>query len=291
MIKQHVNNDTPIVPRQGLDFGLNDDDIPRHWFGGDAFKTRFFDAMSTLFPDGERFFIYSVRAYRDKITDPVLAEQVKHFIFQEAQHGKAHEEYNDRLARQGIRIDRIMEKYADILRFFKRLPNSFNLGQTAASEHMTAVMAHGFAKTPEILEDADPRIRALYIWHAVEEVEHKAVAYDVMKKVAKISYFTRILSMLFVSIGFPLHVFMIMRHMLKVDGQNTVKTWAKGLWWLYGPRGLYNKLMWHYFRYYLPGYHPWHDGDMTAFQRWQHHYATTNDPLAAANYSLAELTR
>ncbi|HIV69686.1 MAG TPA: metal-dependent hydrolase, partial [Candidatus Aquabacterium excrementipullorum] len=78
-----------IVPRENLDFGL-DGDIPKYWMGGDPFKTRFFDAMSTLFPQGEKFFITSVREYRDKITDPKLLQEVKDFTRQEAQHSMVH---------------------------------------------------------------------------------------------------------------------------------------------------------------------------------------------------------
>src|SRR5882757_3212003 len=90
-----------IVPRQGLDFGL-DGDIPKYWLGGDPFKTRFFDAMSLLFPEGEKFFIACVRDYRDRIADPELQAQVKDFIYQEGQHGMVHTRFNDRVKAQGV---------------------------------------------------------------------------------------------------------------------------------------------------------------------------------------------
>ncbi len=66
-----------IRPRH-MDFDLPNP-LPRHWNGGDAFKTHLFDAMSVLFPDGERFFIDSVRHFRDRIDDPVLAQEVADF--------------------------------------------------------------------------------------------------------------------------------------------------------------------------------------------------------------------
>src|SRR3546814_3208818 len=72
----------------------------------------------------------------------------------------------------------------------KYRPKTFTLGQTAAAEHMTALMAHGFFANG-MFAHADPRVRAMYAWHAVEEIEHKAVAYDVLKKVARANYFTR----------------------------------------------------------------------------------------------------
>ena len=83
-----MNHPQQIVPREKLDFGL-DGDIPKYWFGGDAFKSRFFDAMSTIFPEGERYFISCVRDYRDQVTDPKLLQDIKDFMRQEGQHGLA----------------------------------------------------------------------------------------------------------------------------------------------------------------------------------------------------------
>lgn len=274
-----------IVPRKGPDLGL-DGDIPRYWLGGDAFKTRFFDAMSVLFPEGEKFFIACVRDYRDQIQDPELRAQVKDFMYQEGQHGMVHTQFNDRLKAQGIGVDHILEEQKRIMFGFfrKKLPKVYTLGQTAAAEHMTALMAHGFFSAG-LMNDADPRIRAMYAWHAVEEIEHKAVAYDVFKKVARGSYLTRVLSMLQVSLTFPLHVFMIMAHMFRVDGvKNSFSLWARGLWWLYGWGGLYPRLLPHYLAYFIPGFHPWKHGDMTVYRRWtQRFHETGGDAIAAAD--------
>ncbi len=275
-----------IVPRQGLDFGL-DQDIPKYWLGGDPFKTRFFDAMSTLFPEGEKFFITCVRDYRDRVTDPVLAQEVKDFMRQEGQHGMVHTQFNNRLKTQGVQVDVIEEGTRKILERIRRiLPRSFTLAQTAAVEHMTAIMAHGFFHRRGLMEHADPRIRAMYAWHAVEEIEHKAVAFDVLTKVAKAGYFTRIIMMLYVSLLFPLHTFLIMNHMFKVDGFSWYRRpglWLRGLWWLYGPGGLYMPVMPHYLAYYIPGYHPWKEGAMFSYERWIEVYGQTGDPIAAGN--------
>src|SRR5690606_15705229 len=88
----------PVV-RSNLDFKLNE--VPRFWFGDDPFITRMFDALSLTFPDGERYFIQSVRLFRDQITDPELKRRVADFIRQEAQHGIAHEKMNQVLKDQG----------------------------------------------------------------------------------------------------------------------------------------------------------------------------------------------
>ena len=276
----------PIVPRQNLDFDL-DGDIPRFWFDNDPFKSRFFDAMSTLFPEGEKFFISCVRDYRDRITDPELTQQVADFTRQEGQHGMVHTRFNDRLQQQGVRVDLILEKQKSIMFGFfrKHFSRKFTLAQTAAAEHMTAIMAHGFFEDPQ-LQKADPRVRAMYAWHAVEEIEHKAVAFDVMQKIAKVGYFTRVLAMLQVSMSFPLHVFMIMRRMFRVDGFSfgqRAGIWLRGLWWLYKPGGLYAPVIGHYLAYYKPGFHPWQHGQLESNGRWLEAYARTGDPIAAGN--------
>ncbi|WP_348675862.1 metal-dependent hydrolase [uncultured Abyssibacter sp.] len=276
---------TAIVPRKGPDFGLDDPDLPRYWFGGDPFKSRFFDAMSLLFPEGERFFIACVRDFRDDITDPELLRQVKDFIYQEGQHGQVHTRFNDRVKAQGIAVDHILEKEHEFLFnvFRKKMSRRYTLGLTAASEHLTALMAHGFFGK-RILRDADPRIRAMYAWHAVEEIEHKSVAFDVFRTVARGSYFTRILAMLQVSITFPLHTFLIMRHMFKVDGlKHRPRIWLRGLWWLYGPKGVFSGLWSHYFAYFKPGFHPWQTGQLASYETWRRTYETTGDAIRAGD--------
>lgn len=207
-----------IVRRADLDFGL-EGDIPKYWHGGDAFKTRYFDALSLLFPQGEKFFIDCVRDYKSQVTDPELQAQVKDFTFQEAQHSMVHRRYNDRLADQGVAVADIEAAQKRLLGEARRkLPAKFTLAETAAAEHITAIMAEFTLSNPELLEDADPRIRAIYFWHAIEETEHKAVAYDVYKTVAKGGYFTRILAMLVESVMFPYFTFKLMSYMFYIDG-------------------------------------------------------------------------
>ena len=283
---RHDQN-VPIVPREKLDFGL-DGDIPRYWMDNDPFKTRFFDAMSTLFPQGEKFFITSVREFKDEVTDPQLQQEVRDFTRQEAQHSMIHRQFNDRLAAQGVDIDYINRELEQ--HFFERLPKFTSryqrLAATAALEHLTAMMCTCFFERRELLETSDPRVRAMYAWHAIEEVEHKAVAYDVLTKAAKVSYPRRVLSMLIVTFGFPFTVATIMNHMFKVDGFSfleRMKLWAKGLWWFYKPGGLFPPTLGYYFAYYKPGFHPWKVKEMPSYGTWLETYQATGDAIAAGN--------
>ncbi len=282
-------SETDIVRRAGLDFGLNGD-IPKYWHGGDAFKTRYFDALSLLFPEGENFFIDCVRDFKSKVTDPELQAKVKDFTFQEGQHSMVHRRYNDRLAKQGVAVENIEAEQKSLLGEARRLlPAKFTLAETAAAEHITAIMAEFTLGNPELLQDADPRIRAIYFWHAIEETEHKAVAFDVYKTAARGGYFTRILAMLVESVMFPYFTFKLMRYMLNMDGvEQKWKVWGRGLWWLYGPRGVLTRMAPSYLRYFRPGFHPWQYATSPAFKRWLDEYEqTASDPIAASDRFVA----
>jgi predicted metal-dependent hydrolase len=278
---------TTITVREGLDFDLAGA-IPRHWFGGDAFKTRFFDAMSTLFPEGERFFIACVRDFKDQLHTPEQRQACLDFARQEAQHSKVHMAFNHRLAAQGVKVDRIMANQRRHLfdGARQRLSKAHTLAITAASEHLTALMADGFVARTDQFRHADPRIRAMYVWHAIEEVEHKGVAFDLMQQVAHVGYGLRVWALIVVSIQFPLFAFQILNHMLKVDGFTRRQRWAlwlKGLYWLYGPGGLMGPLLKPYLAWFKPGFHPWQSGQRASFEAWSRALADSGDPIAASN--------
>lgn len=278
-----------VIRRKAPDFGF-DDTLPKYWFAGDPFKTRFFDAMSTMFPEGEKYFIESVRAYRDEISDPVLAGQVADFTYQEAQHSIAHGLFNDRLREQGIDVDRFEASIRVYFGVLKRyLPKSVNLANTVAAEHLTAIISHVWTRD-DIQRDSDPRMRALLYWHGVEEIEHKAVAFDVLQQVAKAGYVTRIASMVYESLGFPLSVHLFMDNMFKVDGftrRERIRLWADGLRWLYGRDGLMHSLLPSYLSYYRSDFHPWQEGQMETYHAWRQEYEASGDPVAAAARSVA----
>src|SRR5690606_7228834 len=206
----------PVVRTQ-LDFKL--DEIPRYWFGGDPFLTRMFDALSLTFPDGERYFIQSVRLFRDKITNPDLQKRVADFIRQEAQHGIAHEKMNQIMKQQGMPVDQFIQRLNRIFKFEleKRSPQ-YNIAMTAAAEHMTALMDETIYAYNDTLKEAHPYVRALFAWHAIEEMEHRDVAFDVMKQVGDVPENLRKFTLAWTSvlmIGFTIYRANVM---LKHDG-------------------------------------------------------------------------
>jgi predicted metal-dependent hydrolase len=276
----------PIIPREKLDFGL-DGDIPKYWFGGDPYKTRMFDAMSLIFPPGERFFMTCVRDYRDQIKDPQLLEEIKGFNRQEAQHSLVHNQYNERMRAQGIDVDAMMQWLDDLL--FKKYRGSrsraYTLAITCALEHFTSIGAHSLFDKRDVLKEADPRIRAMYSWHAIEEVEHKGVAFDVMNEYAKVGYFKRVLAMLETSVMFPTVIRRFTNQLLKADGFSRwerFKLSLQGLWWTFKPGGMVAPMIGAYFTYYRLGFHPWQEADQRGYAEWLAAFNASRDPVNAS---------
>ncbi len=289
--KQH-----PIIPREKLDFGLDDPSIPKYWFGGDAFKTRFFDAMSLIFPPGEKFFMVTVRDFRDQINDPKLLQDIKDFNRQEAQHSMVHAQYNDVLRKQGMPVERLIG-WLDKLLFDKyrsRFSREYTLAITGALEHFTALGAHAMFDERDIMASAHPKVRAMYAWHSIEEVEHKGVAYDVMIDYAKVGYFKRAAALLHATFIFPYVILMFTNEMLKADGYGLLqraKLFAKGIWWLLKPAGFVAPLYKHYVQYYKPGYHPWQETEQPGYEEWLAAFNKHNDPIEASELMRAAMAR
>jgi len=161
-------------------------DLPKYFAAdGDIVMSHVLTVLSSTFPEGEKFFVRSVAAVRDDITDPQLRKDIEGFIGQEEMHGREHRALNDKLAELGYPTKAIGAYVRWLFRTRERLTNvRLHLGFTAALEHYTATLAE------TLLTDEDARneigfdgVRSLLLWHALEESEHKAVAFDVFRSV------------------------------------------------------------------------------------------------------------
>lgn len=247
--------------------------------------TRVFDGLSLLFPAGEQFFIRSVQNFRDRVADPELRRQMKEFAYQEAQHSNAHEAFNAHLEEQHVHVAWLEKNLRARLEFAERhLSDVHRLAMTMAAEHLTAILAEGLIDAMDHqLADADPRMRALYLWHAVEEVEHKAVSWDVYERVAGGSYRRRLFMHFLATLTIGLNVAVAAAYLLWRDGLLfDFGTWRRGLPRLFGRRGFFRPLVRPYLRGFRRGFHPWATRPPRRFTEFVRAYAERQDIVAAS---------
>jgi predicted metal-dependent hydrolase len=255
-----------VMPtRRDLHFQLPAERIG-DWHPAGREVSHFFNAMSLFFPDGERFFIHSVRNYRPQIRDPELNKAVTGFIGQEAMHSREHSECNDLLDAAGLPATPLQHRVQRLLeRVKRRLPPRYQLAITIALEHLTAIMANAVLEDERVLAGAEPAYARLWHWHALEETEHKAVAYDVWRAVTRPSlfnYLLRCITLISASVVFWVLVFLFHRKLVNADP--AARAERGGLlrllrfqWITPGPL---RRALRDWFDYFRPGFHPWmHD--------------------------------
>ncbi|MCX4244065.1 metal-dependent hydrolase [Paraliomyxa miuraensis] len=173
----------PVVfPVRKMGFAFSE--VPREWFFDSVFTSQTANALSLLFPAGERFFVRSVKHYLPRITNPTLRARVRAFFGQEGSHGHEHERTFEMLEAQGFRIREWLDWYERLAfgRLEPVMPPVMRLSITVALEHFTAALAE-VALTRDYFEHAHPQMRRLLLWHSAEELEHKSVAFDVLEEV------------------------------------------------------------------------------------------------------------
>jgi uncharacterized protein len=157
------------------------DDVPKHWLADSPVATHLANGLNLLFPHGERFFVRSVQKHLHHIDDPALRADAKAFFGQEGTHAREHERFFDILRNQGYEVDTFLERYERIAGAIeRRMPDSLQLAVTAAAEHYTAVLGHAVLED-DVFAEAHPAVQQLLSWHAAEEIEHKSVAFDVLR--------------------------------------------------------------------------------------------------------------
>lgn len=238
-------------------------DVPRHWLRGDPVATQIANGVNLLFPAGERFFIRSVKHYMSRIDDPVLLEQVRGFFAQEGRHAVAHEKQFEYLEAQGYEIKEFLAGYERLAFGIVEplAPPALRLAVTAAAEHYTAIMAKGGLSDVDALAGAHPQMRALLLWHASEEIEHKAVAFDVLSHVAP-SYALRVTGMavatLCLATGWTTATAMLLRQDRRAGRPTKPTARAR-----HGDRSILRDVFLRGIASYLrPGFHPLDDDDV-----------------------------
>lgn len=238
--------------------------ISRHYFGGQSpLMSHVLTALSMTFPAGEQFFVHSVRNVREQVSDPQLQQQISAFIGQEAMHSHAHAHFNQALDRPDYDLQQYQMQMAQGLVTLKTRSPRRQLAATVAYEHFTAMIAAHLLSQPQLFDGFDDNLRQLWLWHAVEELEHKSVAFDVYQQVfgndQAASLAQRRRSMRTVSVGFVAGIASMTTTLLWQDRQaslGSIRAMALNLRdsMLLGRMVL--SLLPEYLAFYRAGFHP-----------------------------------
>lgn len=260
-------------PVRRMDF--NFDDVPEYWVNDSAGITHFMTALSALFPDGEKLFIDSVRAvrYHPAIKDnQALQKEISAFIGQEAMHTKEHENFNASAKRFGHDVEKYERETGALIqgarKWFARVVKPFGMTQemvdltaTTALEHFTATIASQLLVNEHIQKlMTDPTMSYMWYWHAVEENEHKAVAFDVYeavfgKGIKAYGLRTTALVVSMVLIFMAQSSFVV--RLLKEDGKLNLKELGIIYKYAYSPsKGIITGMTKEMLAYFKPGFHP-----------------------------------
>ena len=170
------------IPPRHVNFEMPKDQ-KKYAVDDNATATLFLAMLSAFFPPGEMFFVESVRHFRDRVSDPELKAAISGFIGQDAIHSREHARLNEYLLERGIDTKTPEKAVKFGLSLLERLPPKQQLACTTLMEHFTALLAEQLLTDEDFTSKFDPEFLPMWQWHALEELEHKAVAYDVQELV------------------------------------------------------------------------------------------------------------
>ena len=273
---------TPKLEVRNLRFATDGGEVPRHWHGGRRSVTTFFDNLSLFFPAGERFFIDAVKAHKHLVRDERLLADVARFCAQEGIHAREHDRYNQMLEAQGYPAAELDRRVERILKRVRRtLPKRRWLSVTCALEHFTALMAHEVLADERTLDGAHPVMRALWRWHAFEESEHRAVAFDVHRAAAKArphkfvgTHLERCATMFVTTAMFWMLVIQHQFRMMRVDGtQWSLSEWRDLFVFLFVEPGGMRRMWRGWLSYFRRSFHPLDHDTSELLEAWKVEYA------------------
>lgn len=247
-----------------------DESMPLYWLGNNAFLSMLFTGFSATLPEGEAQFIHSVRLFQDKVTDPLLRAQIRAFIGQEGHHSREHEALNNAFIQRGLRLDKIEKQIRDMNAWMqKHYSAEKQLAFTVCGEHLTALLSVLLLdKDPWFMKNMDEPLRTTWAWHAIEETEHKAVAFDVYDQLVGDR---KLLKSCMVQLTFLFSILSTYHALTLLPRKEWLnfKMWRESFTFL---RRMVKLLREDYMDFYKPDYHPWQHDDGPAVERAKQQY-------------------
>ncbi|GAB3378283.1 metal-dependent hydrolase [Lysobacter fragariae] len=263
-----------ITPRRlGIDYGAKQDIRADNWFNNNTVLTAFWTAFAGQFPRGERFLIDSVRLFRDQVTDKGLQKDIGGFIGQEAHHAQEHAALNDFLEQHGIPTARIDRQVDWVMKKLQRYQSKKQqIAATAGLEHFTSMFGDMTLSNPEILDCLPDTIRPMFLWHSIEETEHKAVAFDVYQAVD--GSYPRLIAIYLFNTALLIATTLFFTTSVMISNRSlfNLRDWVGALHWMFGfgPRaGYFRKMLPEYFEFFRRDFHPWQRDNSAQIAQWK----------------------
>lgn len=275
--------DLTITPRDRR-FGRGGE-YRRWWLNDDPIATAFYNALSVTFPKGEGFFIDSVRAFREG-TPPRLEKEIAAFIKQEVIHTREHVAFNRHVTDQGYDIAPLERHVDEALALTRDRPKIANLAATMCLEHFTAIIANQLISNPKHLASGDQAAADMWRWHALEEIEHKGVAYDTWLHATRDwgrwrRWKVKALVMVATTIKFFSGRYKGMIELLRQDGFEGAAVKWRVIRYAFGNPGMARKVAGAWLAFFLPGFHPWNHDDRALIAKAESDFAAAVMPVAA----------
>jgi uncharacterized protein len=269
------------IPTRNLQF-KHPADVPRYFaYNGSVVGTTLKAVFSAIFPPGERYFVESVRRFRDQITDPVLKAKITGFIGQESIHGREHEHLNDWFIARDFHLAVPEGNIQFSLWLCEQFSPTQQLACTALMEHFTAHLAEEWLTHEDFRGSTHAEMLKLWTWHGIEELEHKEVAYDVLQLVSKNEHLERMLAVPIVVAALLPGILGSWAYLIAREGKLfDLPRNLSDLWALFKPGGFLTNVLVKMPQFLLKDFHP-NDRDTRALvERYRNEYFAENGTVS-----------
>jgi len=237
-------------------------DLRPHWHPEDPALSQLINGASVLLPYMEPFIIDAIREALKQVTDSALRQEAKAWIGQESHHFAQHRRFNEVLIAHYPQLRAREREIEQEYHALRQRSLKYRVAYTAGFETLALATSHTIlADRAYLLCGADPAVASLWLWHVVEEIEHKNLAFDIYQQLYG-DYWYRIYGMFAALV----HLFRLVR------GSYIVLLKADGLWGKWKTRWAIKKFAFRFFGSALPGIlrHalPWHHPSQVADPKW-----------------------
>jgi predicted metal-dependent hydrolase len=159
-------------------FDFAGDDIPFNWQPERPAFAMQCNVITFFAPGFEKFIVDATREAIPLMRDPKVVDEANAYLRQEAQHSAAHTSHFRALVRRWPGLQETMDAVtASFEHLTATKPLAWRLGYTAVVEAtFTPYFKVFLDHEDKLFEPGDERVASLFLWHFVEEIEHRSSA-------------------------------------------------------------------------------------------------------------------